>query len=80
MLNEAQAENLNKIDPQLISFAKMRNSDNFEGTLNQLFQEFYFKKSDTSTGRPVPDYSNFWFPTPETCNDFFNLTPLQREN
>ena len=59
ILNEAQAENLIKIDPQLISFAKMRNSDNFEGKLNQLFQEFHFKKSDTPTGRPLPDYSNF---------------------
>ena len=78
-LNEVQADNLIEIDPQLISLAKMRNPDDFEGELNQLLQDFQFKKSDTPTGRPPPDYSKLWFPTPETCNDFFNLTPLQKE-
>ena len=79
ILNEAQADNLIEIDPQLISFAKMRNPDDFEGELNQLIQDFQFKKIDTPTGRPHPDYSKLWFPTPETCNDFSNLTLLQRE-
>ena len=41
-LNEAQADNLIQIDRQLISFAKMRNPDDFEGELNQLIQEFHF--------------------------------------
>ena len=35
-LNEAEADNLIEIDPQLISLAKMRNRDDFEGELNQL--------------------------------------------
>ena len=34
---------------------------------------------DTPTGRPPPDYSKLWFATPGTCNDFSNLTPLERE-
>ena len=33
----------------------------------------------TPTGRPTLDYSKLWFPTPETCHDFSNLTTLQRE-
>ena len=78
-LNEAQADNLIEIDPQLISLAKMRNPDAFEGELNQLNQDFHFMKIDTPTGRPPPDYLKLWFPTPETCHDFSNLTPLQRE-
>ena len=44
-----------------------------------MIQDFHFKKIDTPTGRPPPDYSKLWFRTPETCNDFSNLTPLQRE-
>ena len=78
-MNEAQADNLIEIDPQLISLAKMRNPDGFESELNQLIQDFHFKKIDTPTGRPPPDYSKLWFPTPETCHDFSNSTPLQRE-
>ena len=57
----------------------MRNPSDFEGELNQLIQGFHFKKIDTPTGRSPPDYSKFWFPTPATCNDFSNLTALQRE-
>ena len=37
------------------------------------------KNFDTPTGRPPPDYSKLWFPTPETCKDFSSLTLLQRE-
>ena len=48
ILNEAQADNLIEIDPQLISLAKMRNPDDFEGELNQLIQDFHFKKIDTN--------------------------------
>ena len=69
ILNEAQADNLVEIDPQLISLAKMRNPDDFENELNQLVHDAYFKKFDTITGRPPPDYSKLWFPTPETCTD-----------
>ena len=78
-MNEGQADNLIEIEPQLISLAKMRNQDGFEGKLNQLIQDFYFKRIDTPTGRPPPDYSKLWFPTPETCHDLFYLTPLQKE-
>ena len=44
ILNEAQAENLIEFDPQLISLAKMRSPDDFEGELNQLIEDFHFKK------------------------------------
>ena len=38
ILTEAQADNLIKIDRQLVSLAKMRNPVDFEGELNQLIQ------------------------------------------
>ena len=76
-MNGAEADNLIEIDPQLISLAKMRNPDDFEDELNQLIQDVHFKKIDTPTGRPLPYYSKLCFPTPETCNDFSILTPLQ---
>ena len=79
ILNESEADDLIPIDPQLIFLAKMRNPGDFEGELNQLIQDFHFKKIDTPSGRPPPDYSKVWFPTSETCNDFSSLTPLQRE-
>ena len=79
ILNESDADDLIPIDPQLISLAKMRNPDDFESELNQLIQDFHFKKIDTPTGRSPPDYSKLWFPTLETCIDFSSLTPLQRE-
>ena len=79
ILIEAQADNLIEIGPQLISSEKMLNLDDFECELNQLIQDFHFQKIDTPTGRPPPDYSKLWFPTPETCNDFANLTSLQRD-
>ena len=79
ILNEAEADDLIAIDPNLISLAKLRNPDDFAGELNQLIQDFHFQKIETATGRPPPDYSKLWFPTPETCTDFSALTPLQRE-
>ena len=44
ILNKAQADNLIEVDPQLISLAKMRNPDDFEGELNHLIQDFFSKK------------------------------------
>ena len=79
ILNETEADDLIAIDPTLLSLAKLRNPDDFAGELNQLIQDFHFQKIDTPTGRPPPDYSKLWFPTPETCTDFSTLTPLQRE-
>ena len=61
-LNEAQADNLIEIDPQLISLAKICNRNNFEGEVNQFIQEFLFQKIDTPTGCPPLDYSKLWFP------------------
>ena len=41
--------------------------------------KIFISKKLTPTGRPTLDYSKLWFPTPETCHDFSNLTTLQRE-
>ena len=79
ILNEAQADNLIEIGPHLISFAKIPNPTDFENELNKLVQDYHFKRIETPTGRPLPDYSKLWFSTPETCTDFSNRTPLQRE-
>ena len=54
----------------------MNNPSDFEGELIQFFQDKQYEKIDT-IGHPTPDYSKFWFPTSETCNDFCNLAPLQ---
>ena len=66
ILNDEQANHLNEIDPQLISLAKMRDRDDFEGELNQFIQDFRFQKIDTPTGRQPPDFSKLWFPFSET--------------
>ena len=79
ILRESQADYLLEIDPQLLALAKMRNPDDFENELNQLIHDIHFQKFDTDNGRPPPDYSKLWFPTPETCTDLSNLSPLQRE-
>ena len=78
-LVEDEANDLIAIDPTLISLAQLRKPDDFGGELNQLTQDFHFQKSDTPTGRPPPDCSKLWFPTPETCTDFSTLTPLQKD-
>ena len=79
-LRESQADYLLEIDPQILTLAKMRKPDNFENELNQLIQDIHFQKFDTDNGRPPPDYSKLWFPTPETCTDLSNMSPLQRED
>ena len=79
ILTESQVEHLAEIDPQLISLAKLRNPDNFENELKQLIHDVHFKKHDTLTGRPPPNYEKLWFPTPETCSDLSDLTSLQRD-
>ena len=79
ILSESQADYLLEIDPHLLALAKMRNPDDFENELNQLIHDIHFQKFDTDKGRPPPDYSKLWFPTPETCTDLSNLSPLQRE-
>ena len=79
ILTESQTEHLAEIDPQLISLSKLRNSDDFENELYQLIHDVLFKKHDTLTGRPPPNYEKLWFPTPETCSDLSDLTPLQRD-
>ena len=40
-LSKTQANNLIQIDPQLISLAKLRNPDDFEGELNQLIEDSF---------------------------------------
>ena len=40
ILNEAQADNLNETDPQVISLAKIRYQDDFDGELNRIIDIF----------------------------------------
>ena len=47
--------------------------------MNKLIHDAHFKKHDTLTGRPPPNHEKLWFPTPETCSDLSDLTPLQRD-
>ena len=77
ILTAEQAEQLQPIDPQLIALAKMRNKDNPE-EFNMLIRD------DTFTGeqqppRPPPNYQNLWFPTPETCSNPSDLSPVQQQ-
>ena len=57
----AQADDLNEIDPQLISLAKMRNPHDFEGDPNQVIDVSSFQKFDTSTGPHFRNTRNFRF-------------------
>ena len=76
ILNTAQAKKLINIDPQLIALAKMRNHDNLEAEINQLVQT---EVIGSPKSRRKPEYDKLWFPTPETCSDPENLSPLERE-
>ena len=58
----------------------MRNLEDFEGKLNQLFQDFQFQKMDTSTRRPPPDYLKISFSTPKGCSVFFLVRHLSEGN
>ena len=77
-MNEAEADDLVAIDPELISLAKLRNPDDFDGELNQLIQDFHFKKIDTPLSRPPPDYSKL-VSNAGNLSFFSLLTPLQRD-
>ena len=47
--------------------------------INQLMQVTDTPKRKAQPAKPAPEYEKFWFPTPETCPDPTNLSPLQRE-
>ena len=76
-LTSDQAEKLLKVDPQLINVAKM--SENYLTEINQLIQVTDTPKRKAQPAKPAPEYEKLWFPTPETCPDPTNLSPLQRE-
>ena len=77
-LTSEQAENLQQIDPELIALAQMQSETKDIVEINQLIQDFT-KKGQKQPARPAPEYNKLWFPTPETCTDPANLSPLQRE-
>ena len=76
-LTSDKAEKLLEVDPQLINVAKM--SENYFTEINQLIQVTDTPKRKAQPAKPAPEYGNLWFPTPETCLDPTNLSPLQRE-
>ena len=76
-LTSDQAENLEAVDPQLINVAKM--SGNYFTEVNQLFQVRDTTNRKTQPSILAPNFEKILFPTPETCPDATNLSPLQRE-
>ena len=53
-------------------------SENYLTEINQLIQVTDTPKK-AQPAKPTPEYEKLWFPTPETCPDPTNLSPLQRE-
>ena len=51
-------------------------SENYLTEINQLIQ---VTDTPKRKAQPAPEYEKLWFPTPETCPDPINLSPLQRE-
>ena len=78
ILTAEQAQNLTVIDPELISLAKHKSSENTILEINQLIQDFC-RQGKNQPPRPAPEYEKLWFPTPETCNNPDQLQPLQKE-
>ena len=57
-----------------IALAQMQSETKDIVEINQLIQDF-----TKQPARPAPEYDKLWFPTPETCTNPANLSPLQRE-
>ena len=60
-----------------LNVAKM--SENYITEINQLIQVTDTPKRKVQSLKRAPEYEKFWFPTPETCPDPTNLSPLQRK-
>ena len=54
-------------------------SENYLTEINQLIQVTDTPKRKVQPAKPAPECEKLWFPTPETCPDLTNLSPLQRE-
>ena len=54
-------------------------SENYLTEINQLIQVTDTPKRKAQPAKPAPEYEKLWFPTPETCPDPTNLSPLQRD-
>ena len=78
ILTAEQAQNLTIIDPELISLAKYKSSENTIPEINHLIQDF-FRQGEYQPPRPEPKDEQLWFPTPETYNHPDQLQPLQKE-
>ena len=78
ILTPKETEYVTPVTPELISLAKMRNPDNFMSELNQLIIDSTFEH-DRQPPRPPPNYSKFWFPTPESCDDPSKLSGVHLE-
>ena len=53
-------------------------SENYLTEINQLIQVTDTPKRKVQPAKPAPEYQKLWFPTPETCPDPTNLSPLQK--
>ena len=78
ILTADQTDKLTPIDPNLLNVAYSMGPQHFESTINQLIRDENFV-GPLQPPKPEPDYKTFWFPTPETCDDPSQLTPIQRE-
>ena len=67
ILTAEQAQNLTVIDPELITLAKYKSSENLIPEINQLIKDFC-RQGKNQPPRPEPEYEKFRLPTPETCN------------
>ena len=78
ILTADQTDKLTAIDPFLVNVAYSMGPQHFESTINQLIRDENFV-GPLQPPKPERDYKTFWFPTPETCDDPRQLTPIQRE-
>ena len=72
-----EAESLIPIPAEILTLDKAMKGEVFQG-INQLVQcEDKIKVRQPQ--KPKPDYNNLWFPTPETCDNPEQMTPIPRK-
>ena len=73
-----QADQLIKIDLELIALAKFREKEKEIPEINQLIQNRE-RREKIQPPRPPADHESLWFPTPKTCDHPKMLRPIQFE-
>ena len=78
ILTVDQIVKLTPIDPNSLNVAYSFGPRHFDSTINQLLRDENFVGPLQSLTLE-PEYQTFCFPTPETCSDPNQLTPIHRE-